>query len=137
MGLRPHELLGSSAAPHELSLDLSAGSILSAPAPFPSAEVVSNDSAPVRQLVYQTLRLRARPVDDPDAPAEEVILGRLVAVLDSGAEVEILRDALPADVDDPEVDTSRCESCGGPILSGEKFQKHDGKAYHDPRCWRE
>lgn len=133
MAVRADEALGSANAPHDFRLDLEPGATLAAEAPWPVAEVISSSVAPVRRLVYQTLLLRCARPGEPDAPAEIVVLGRLVAELENGVEVEILRDALPADASDPAVDLSTCGACGGPIVAGEA-RVEDGVAYH-ARCW--
>lgn len=135
MGLRADEMLGSAGAPHDLRLDSAVGEVVAPGAPWPTVEILRSEVAPVRRLVHQTLVLRATRPGEPDAPAEIVVVGRLVAELEGGGEVEIQRDALPADADNPEVDTSTCAACGGPIVPGDA-RVEDGAAYH-ARCWSE
>lgn len=134
MALRADELLASVAAPHEFHLNTVAGEIFAPGAPWPTVEIVTANAAPVKRLVYQTIVARATRPGDPEAPVESVLIGRLVAELADGAEVEIQRDVLPADADDPAVDLSTCAACGAPIIVAGEARVEDGAAYH-PRCW--
>lgn len=129
-------MLASAQAPHELHLGLASGDRLAPGAPWPEVEIVTSSVAPVRRLVYQTIVASATRPGDPDAPVERILLGRLVAELADGGEVEIQRDVLPADADDPAVDLSTCAACGGPIVVAGEARVEDGAAYH-PRCWSE
>lgn len=127
MGLRADELLGNQAAPHEFTLDTADGERIEAEAPYPNVDVVSAEVKPVKRLVYQTIVVSA---SKDDLPAEQVVIGRLVAELEGGSEIEIQRDALPLNAG--EVDTSKCVACGGRILPGEAVIDESG-AYHE-RC---
>ncbi len=131
MSLRPHEYVGSAQAPYEFELALKAGDqIEGAAAPFPPLTVLSATVGPAT-LQYQTLTVRA----GDEEGGSDVLVGRLVAVLASGAEIEVQREALPADVENPEVDTSKCAACGGPLRTGDVLVR-SGAAYHG-RCWED
>ena len=120
-------------SPYELNTKLEPGTRYEATPPYPDVTVTQSDVIHVRELVYHTVAAELRDITTENK--QNISIGRLVAVLEGGDEVEIHRVVLPADVEEEGVDLSVCGSCGGKIKIGGAHM-HEGRAYHH-RCLRD
>lgn len=119
-------------SPYELNTKLEVGTKYEATPPYPDVTVKESSVLHVRELVYHLLGVELRDIGTDKK--EDVSIGRLVAILEGGDEVEIHRTVLPSNVVEDGVDLSVCASCGGKIkIGGGKM--YEGRAYHD-RCLR-
>jgi len=111
------QLLSSKEAPYEFGLDTQAGAELPARPPFPDLEVASVQEVSIERFAYQVLRVRAsRP---EDGSARSFVIGRMVAVLAGGGEVEVQRDVAPEEEVTGEPYGSTCAACGQEIQPGD------------------
>jgi hypothetical protein len=121
-------LLGTADGPYQWSLDTAPGEKWRVAPPYPSLDVVAADTVPVERLAWQAIRLRG----DHATGTGEVIVGRLVAQLAGGTEIELHRTAIGADAADAPAVAS-CAKCGAPIFAGATVER-EGRTYHE-RCY--
>lgn len=117
-------------APYPIADDLPAGTLLAGTPPYPDIEVCSVDRVRVVSLAWQTMTFR--PVDEDGRRGAPIAVGRLLASLEGGGEIEIDRVVAPVPEAAPVVDVSRCVACDEPIPRGAHVVL-DGAAYH-ARC---
>lgn len=122
-------LLGAAEGPYQWSLATRPGERWRVAPPYPSLDVVAVDTVPVERLAWQAIRVRG----DHATGTGEVIVGRLVAQLAGGAEIEMHRTAVGADAADGPSERPTCAACGAPILAGAIVTDDAGHAYH-ARC---
>lgn len=132
---RWEEWLASAHCELAFTRDLKPGATFPGRTPYPEVTVLQAAVTHVRELVSHTMRVRALVPES--GQEEDYIVGRLVAILEGGDEVEVARTAIPAAVADamPE-DPTRCAACGRAIPPG-AGATHDGRAYHAGSCLRE
>lgn len=112
---------------------LGTGDVLRAPAPAPTLEVLATATLAVKALRIHSVQVRAATaVDDPDGVPIHVL--RLIAILEDGDEVEMLREATAGESDHTEErGTPRCAACDGNIwdhdIAGQAIAI-DGLLYH-------
>jgi hypothetical protein len=130
------ELLSQDVQPYEFALGLEKGASFPGKPPYPEIVVLLNNTVRVRELQWQHLLVRA---SSPEVDrTEDVQIMRLVAVLEGGTEIEMQREAIPADVLElVEADPSRCAACTRPIPPGGAVVDENGRHYHRNTCWRE
>lgn len=121
------QLLGEPGGPYEWTLDTAPGERYPKVAPpYPSIDVVAVDVVPVERLAWQTIRVRGNHA----AGSGEVLIGRLVAQVAGGAEIEMHRTAVGAAGEESDARPT-CAACGLRIWAG--AVEVDGHPYH-PRC---
>jgi len=98
-----------------LTTEMKAGDNLATVPPMPDMAVEKSVLLEVERVVYHAMVVKA----ERDGRSERIAVGRLVAVLKDGGELEFEREAHPATQVESEVDTSMCASCGGTIPDGE------------------
>lgn len=112
---------------------LTEGDVLRAPAPAPTLEVLATATLAVKALRIHSVQVRAAAsVDDPDGVPIHVL--RLIAILEDGDEVEMLREATAGESDHmDERGMPRCAACDGNIwdheIAGQAIAI-DGLLYH-------
>lgn len=127
------EAIRSQATEYAFSEGLATGEVLRAPAPAPVLEVLATATLAVKEMRIHSVQVRAaKTVDDPDGVPIHVL--RLIAVLEDGDEVEMLREAVAGESDHSEEGgTPRCAACDGNIwdhdISGQAIAI-DGLLYH-------
>jgi hypothetical protein len=122
------QLLGAPGGPYEWTLTTAPGERYpNVNPPYPSLDVVAVDVVPVERLAWQTIRVRG----DHAAGTGEVLIGRLVAQVAGGAEIEMHRTAIGAAGEASE-DRQLCARCGLRIWGG-AARDEDGNPYHE-RC---
>lgn len=129
------EMVGSHEAPYAFSLGLEPGSVLQGTGHYPDLELQSVIEQPVKEIKWQLIRAKA---EHPKQDGEELlIIGRLVAVLENGSEVEVGdRTVLPADLVETGIDMTTCASCGRKNLEPNTMNVHEDAAYC-PMCYVE
>ncbi len=127
------KLIGNPDGPFDIELSTEPGTVFKSRAPYPNLEIISIDSADVKHIVHQTVRAKAE-IPGEDAKLD-VVIGRLVAVLSGGEEIEIDRVAIPTESVVSEADITMCAACGKNIPLGGHVVV-DGKAYHKLTCIR-
>ena len=130
MALKNIDLVASPDAPYDFPLGgVDEGTVLAGQDEYPDLEVQSVEEVPVDRIVWQLLRVTT--IEPEPDPGERLFVGRLVAVLQNGQEVEIgERSVMPAELIETGVDTSRCEACFGAIRDN-RYEIIDGHAYHN------
>jgi hypothetical protein len=130
--MRFHEVLGSPEAPYPFVLRPEKGQQWHARPPWPDLVVLSNTVIRVSQIEWQRVVVRASTAEN--SRTEDVQVLRLVATLDGGAEVEMSRISLPAEIEGEEVvDPTKCAACGRGIPAGAGTE-FDGRWYHTLSC---
>lgn len=129
------ELVESHDAPYDFRLGLETGVILQGTGHYPDLEVQSVIEQPVKEIRWQLLRAKA---EHPQQEGKEnLIIGRLVAVLENGNEVEVGdRTVLPAEMVETGIDMTTCASCGRKNLQPNTMKVHEDSAYC-PVCYEE
>jgi hypothetical protein len=119
-------------APYPITTQIPEGYELLGPRPpYPDVKVLENQIVHVRAFKYQVLLVDAS--DQRGERTERIRFGRLVAELEGDmGEVEVERFPLPAEAEEPKVNTARCGACMMPIPEGEAVIIGD-EAYH-PNC---
>lgn len=122
-------------APYDFQLGLESGVTLQGSGHFPDLEIQSVVEQPVKEIKWQMLRAKAvHPNQDGE---ENLIIGRLIAVLENGSEVEVGdRTVLQAEMVETGVDMTTCASCRRQNLQPEGMVVHEGQAYC-PMCYSE
>jgi len=121
------DLIGDRSGPYGFSVDDEPGTIYAGAAPFPDLSLVKSITTPITALVYQTSEVEASA--DFSERRGRYYVGRLVAILENGQEVEFGREAIAVDAVKGGIDASFCDSCGRSIPKGEAVVI-DGCAYH-------
>jgi len=122
------ELIADRSGPWQMRIgDGDAGAVLPGKAPYPDLTVRKELLSEVDRLVYHTMEVEASA--DFTERRERYMIGRLVAILKSGHEVEFEREVLPSAAIEGNVDTRRCAACSRQIPAGEA-KVVDGDAYH-------
>jgi hypothetical protein len=127
------EAIRSQATEYAFREGLSTGDVLRAPAPAPTLEVLATATLAVTAMKIHSVQVRASTtVDDPDGVPVHVL--RLIAILEDGDEVEMLREAVAGESDHTEErGTPRCAACDGNIwdhdIAGQAIAI-DGVLYH-------
>ena len=114
----------------ELGLDPEKGVRWRGEPPYPDLKLRECKEVQVRRFVSQTMVVTASVPEDSDQT--ELIIDRLVAELEGGRQVELVRTARPAEreeVLDPDV----CRACEGKIVDKSETVMHEGEPYHR-RC---
>ena len=122
-------------APYAFSLGLEPGTTLRGEGHYPDLAIQSVTEKPVKEIRWQLLRVKA---EHPNQDGEEFLMvGRLVAVLGNGSEVEVgERTVLLADMVETGIDMTTCASCGRKNLQPDSMAVHEAKAYC-PMCFVE
>lgn len=128
------ELLGASDSAFEFKLDIESGTRWETNPPYPDLCVRSVDMVHVRRFVVQRAVVTASVPEDFDQA--EIVVQRLVAELENGQELEMMRDAYPAKSAEKSVDPGVCESCGNNIVDEMDVIWIEEKPYHR-RCTNE
>jgi hypothetical protein len=121
--------------PIQFALDTPVGSVTEEAEPYPRLVVTDTHLLYVRRLVWQTLDVDARSAS---GQAERLTIGRLVAEIEGGGEIEMQRTVIPTDaLADRPPDVTTCGACGRSIPDGEAVVIPGGDgppaAYH-PTC---
>lgn len=104
------QLLSGPDSPYDLSLDIASGQrIETGDMEHPDLEFEESTVVPVKRLLLHRMRCRALGGDGTSRPVDVV---RVVGVLNTGEEVEVLRRASVQD-DDP--GDHVCGACGRPL----------------------
>lgn len=109
-------LVDASDSRFEFNLDVSDGVKWEASPPYPDLVVRNSKIVHVRRTVVQELLLTASVPEDRDQA--EIVVQRLVAELETGQEIELMRQANPAADSDQIVDMDVCTACGEQIAGG-------------------
>jgi len=128
MGSRICDLVSAVDAPYQFGLDNADGDVVAGANEYPDLEVRSVTNSEVERLVWQTV-----DVEPLEQGADQLIVGRLVAVLAGGGEVEVgERVVVPKLLVEQGIDTSVCSACRRPIRDGD-YVIVEGVACH-PEC---
>lgn len=120
-------LLSGADSPYDLSLDIASGQrIETGDLEHPDLEFDAVEVLPLKRMLLHRLRCRAL---GGDGTARAVDVVRVVGVLNSGEEVEVLRRASVAD-DDP--GDHVCAACGRELPADRgAIREVDGLVYHE------
>lgn len=110
------ELLGASDSKFVFQLGIDSGVRFDATPPYPDLVVQDSSIVHVRRVVVQEIVVTATVPEDHDQA--EIMVQRLVAELETGQELELMRTAQPVAESEKNVDMSVCGACGEP-LAGE------------------
>jgi len=120
-------MIGDRSGPYLFERGDEPGTIYPGAAPFPDLSLVASMTTPIEKLEYQTMEVEAS--GDFSERRESFYVGRLVAILENGTEVEFGREVLAKSAIKQGVEVVACEACGRKIPSGEAVIL-DGVAYH-------
>ncbi len=116
--------------PVQFSLGTQVGGVVEENAPYPRLVVTNKQKLYVRRLVWHVLDVDAR--SDDSNQRESLTIGRLVAEIEGGGEIELQRSVVPSDLfEEQQEDSSTCAACGEAIPVDPVV--FDGKSYHK-RC---
>ena len=118
-------LLSAQEGPYSWTLKTAEGDRFICKPPYPTLEVTEVINAPVKELVWQSIRARG----DHANGSGEIIVGRLVALLENGNEVEMQRTAIGAAAVEPDKSPKECGRCGLKIWAGPRVDL-DGVYFH-------
>ena len=121
-------LLGDPSGPYDWTLETKPGNAHRVQPPYPHLDVVSVDVVPVERLAWQAIRVRG----DHATGSGEVIIGRLVAQLRGGGEVELHRTAVGAAAVEAPAPIPTCGGCGLKIWAGPRVD--EAGTYYHPGC---
>lgn len=125
------ELLGSPDSPYDFPMDLEEGARYEVPPPYPDLKVLKAQQTQIRRFVLHEIDVEARA--DEREKVRRYKVRRLVAEVESGEEIELMRMAITsAELSDAAIDKSKCTACGGNIPQG-FAEMIDGLPYHS-RC---
>jgi hypothetical protein len=104
------EIIGANDSAFEFNLGVEQGTQWQQKPPYPDLKVVDSSLVHVRRIVVQRVVLTASVPEDYDQA--EIVVQRLVAELENGQELEMMREACPAKESEKVVDPGVCEACG-------------------------
>lgn len=125
--MRLDELIVSGDAPYDWSAvnEDSEGDTVLGHGRFPDLAVQRSSHADVKSLRWHVVECNV--LDDPN---RAYIVGRLVAELHDGREIEVGdRICIPRNVIEHQADTTKCAACGRSIVSCSSFAIREGVAY--------
>lgn len=121
--MRLDELIASSSAPYDWNAQ--AGDTILGSGRYPDLIVTGTSHADVKRIRWHVVECAVE-----SEPQRGYIVGRLVAELEDGREVEVGdRICIPREVVEHQTDTTKCVSCGRSIVSMSGFEIIDGLAY--------
>lgn len=104
--------------PVQFGLQTPVGAVLPEHPPYPRIVVTDTGVQYVRRLVWHTVDVIAR--SEESGQTERLTIGRLVAEIEGGGEIEMQRTVIPTEaLDDRPVNVNTCEACGRPIPDGD------------------
>lgn len=127
MSKKWEQLIADRGGPYVFDLDDPKGALVAGKPPYPDLVLEQGVVSEVERLVYHTIKVKA--FADHTDREEHYFIGRLVAVLKSGTQVEFGREVLAEGALKDGIDASRCEACGMKIPGGEA-EIVEGAAYH-------
>jgi len=100
---------------YDLSVRDNSGKKYSLKPPFPDLKIEKSNVEKIKGIYHHLVEATAT-TDENELP---VFISRIVIVLDSGAEMELMRTVVPKEIIETDVDITKCNGCGGNIILGE------------------
>lgn len=123
--MRLDELIASSEAPYNWFDVDSPGETVLGSGKFPDLEVHNISESAVTAIRWSVIECSV-----VDEPHKAFIVGRLVADLEDGREVEVGdKICIPRAAVENQADTTKCAACGRSIVSCSQFAIREGQAY--------
>jgi len=114
--------------PVQFGLQTPVGAVLEETPPYPRIVVTDTHVLYVRRLVWHTIDIDARAGDA--GKSERLTVGRLVAEIEGGGEIEMQRTVIPTDaLNQRPIDANTCAACGYVIPDSDAVIIDDA-AYH-------